>query len=206
MAEKQTDEVKKYFPPDSEDYVIRQIKKYRIDLKFVRPRSTKTGDYRPPSPPYGHRISLNNDLNALSMLTTFLHELAHLHVHEKYFFRRSPHGRHWFAEFRKLMLEATKLGLYPDAISEIIRQTIIEKKAGNYRSVLSYALNPRDDTSDKLLLKDLGPGYEITIRNNRRFRVIEKLRRRYKCIDLKNGRLYLVHGDAEIYHYNSIQP
>ena len=57
---------------------------YDFDLKITRPRKSKLGDFRPPKPGKRSSITMNEDLGPYQFLTTFVHELAHLIIWEKY--------------------------------------------------------------------------------------------------------------------------
>jgi uncharacterized protein (UPF0179 family) len=59
------------------------------------------------------------------------------------------------------------------------------------------ALKKYDKAIDNQQLYDFSSGNTFVFRNTP-FEVVKKLRTRYQCKNLQNGRLYLIHGMAEV--------
>src|SRR6476619_3007042 len=88
-----------YIPEGSYEPVLKYIYQYKVKLTITRHRQTVLGDYRHAHGSFGHRISINGNLNKFSFLITLLHELAHLFTYEKYGNRVYAHGQEWKNEF-----------------------------------------------------------------------------------------------------------
>ena len=84
VEKKLTEGLQKYLPEAALPTIVEWLVKYKVYLKITKKRATKLGDYRSPSKGYGHRISINHDLNPYSFLDVMVHELAHLITFEQY--------------------------------------------------------------------------------------------------------------------------
>ena len=76
-------ELSKYIPKNSISRIAKWIEILQIDLKFVKPRTTKLGDFKY-SYKNGLQITINNDLNPYQTLITLVHEIAHAFVYKKF--------------------------------------------------------------------------------------------------------------------------
>ena len=183
-----------YLPEGAVDTALNLIIEKKIHLKITRGRKTKLGDYRPPVRHPNHRISINHDLNPYAFLITFIHELAHLLVFEKYGTRALPHGKEWKSEYRKLMLEFFKLNVFPPELQKMLEASILNAKASTFSELeLSRLLKTYDKPNGEIHLETLPENTVFTIYNGRKFVKGEKLRKRYKCRNLQNNRFYLFH-------------
>ncbi len=195
----------KYLPENAVDYVYNQIVKHKILFKITKPRATKLGDYMSPNNNRGHKITINSNLNKYAFFLTFLHELAHLKVWEKYKNRVSAHGKQWISVYKDLIQKAIDRGVFPVDLVRILQKTMFSQNgiAGNYKTQIHKILENYDD-EEKLRLDDIGTGHKITLRNGRQFIVLEKIRKRYKCKDVINGKLYIVNHNAQVVDFSTI--
>ncbi|MEJ2593540.1 MAG: SprT-like domain-containing protein [bacterium] len=185
----------RFFPVGAVEQVYDWIKNHRVHFRITRSRNTKLGDYRPPSRNGGsHRITVNHDLNAYAFLITFVHEMAHLKIHEQYGRSVRPHGQEWKQAYRSLMLPLLDRGIFPKDLQSALRRSLNNAKASSTGDLaLSRVLARYDKPSDHLHLEDLGQNQVFMTTNGRRFRKGERIRTRIKCLNLDNKRYYLFH-------------
>lgn len=194
MMNKDKAVLEEYLPVAAIEQVYFWIVHYKIRLKITRNRRTKLGDYRPPIQHPNHRISINYDLNPYAFLITFVHELAHLQVFEAYKNKVRPHGKEWKTSYRQLMEEILKTDVFPPDIHQAISNSIVNAKASSTSELeLSRALMQYDKENSIIHVEDLPLHSLFQTENGRQFRKGEKQRSRYKCLNLQNNRLYLVH-------------
>ncbi|NOX87347.1 MAG: SprT family zinc-dependent metalloprotease [Chlorobi bacterium] len=185
-----------YIPEAAIDKVLSRIIEKRVHLKITRGRRTKLGDYRPPVRHPNHRITINHDLNPYAFLITFIHEFAHLLVFEQYKNKVPPHGKEWKTEYRKLMTEFFGLNVFPPELQKVLEGSIRNAKASTFSELeLSRLLNKYDkpDVNGHIHLEALPSETVFITRNGRKFVKGEKLRKRFKCRNLQNNRIYLFH-------------
>jgi SprT protein len=187
----------RYLPPPTVPLMAEWIDHFKIHLHISKSRASKLGDYRSPFRGQGHRISVNHNLNQYAFLITLVHEIAHLTCWEKNRDRVAPHGSEWKNEFKILMRQVWRFRVFPESIE---------------KALVSYMQNPAASScSDLTLLKELNkfdrvpgvfldeiPNETVFNLNNRLFRKGEKLRKRYKCLELTTKRYYLISPMAEI--------
>ncbi|MBN2638686.1 MAG: SprT-like domain-containing protein [Bacteroidales bacterium] len=185
----------KYLPAPLVEPALRIIKEKGIHLRISRERRTKLGDYRPPGKVPYHRISVNHNLNQYAFFLTFIHEVAHLITFEKHGHLRQPHGEEWKSNFRDLMAPFFDRNIFPSDVEKAFKNHMKNIKAsGQVDLKLTRILKKYNETHDELTLDDLNPGDVFVYQERRKFKVLEKRRTRYKCLDLDNNRLYLIHA------------
>ena len=199
MKEKDVQILAGYFPEKALDLVVVLIEKYRVHFKIAKNRRTKLGDYRPPVKNRFHQISVNHDLNPYAFLITFVHEMAHLLVFERYGLKISaPHGKEWKKEYRQLMQRFIDLNIFPDDLKKELEKSIVNSKAsslsemGLYRILKKYDQNSSIE-EDVIDLEKLPEGTVFYTKNGLRFQKGEKQRVRYRCFNLDNKQWYLFH-------------
>ncbi len=172
--------------------VYNWVIRYKIHLKITRSRSTKLGDYRPPDPrkPY-HRITVNHDLNPYAFFITFVHELAHLLTYKQYGRRVKAHGREWKSNYRRLLEPFLEKNVFPDNLQPIVFQHLQNIKASSHADVELTRTLMLFDEKPQTLVEDLLPGDRFVFQGYRKFEVVTKLRKRYKCLELSTQRVFL---------------
>ncbi|MCF8235358.1 MAG: SprT-like domain-containing protein [Bacteroidales bacterium] len=188
----------KYLPEQTVDLVYNWIKEYRIGFRITRDRHSKQGDFRSRTSRKPHRITVNHNLNKYAFLLTFVHELAHLIVWEKYRNRARPHGTEWKHTFRELMLPLLGKGVFPDDVEKVIARYLINAKASSGADKNLASILRKYDNQQQTLLEDLPINAMFRIYNGKTFKKIEKLRTRYRCLCLENKKMYYVHGMAPV--------
>lgn len=190
--------IRPFVPDGTTEPLAAQILKHRCQLIITRERKTKLGDYRHPYGKHGHRISVNGTLNPYAFLITFVHELAHLHVWEQHRSKVRPHGREWKRTFRETMEPYLTERFFPEDILKPLRQHMRDPAAATVRDPeLMRALRMYDPESETVILDELAVGTEFIL-GKRKFKKGERLRTRYRCMELRSGKAYLVNGIAEV--------
>ncbi len=205
MNEQSVRILSRYIPPASVGYVVQCMDKLPVKLTISRPRKTKLGDYRPPfTEPFGrkkgHRISVNNDLNQYAFLLTLVHEIAHAYNFAENGTRVAPHGQEWKAWFNRLMQPLLNPGVFPNELLPRINlhlQNIKSTSCGDEE--LTRSLKAYDRGAENLVfLCDLPEDAVFTWRNGKKFKKLQKLRKRYRCKEIDTSRIYLFSPVAEV--------
>lgn len=191
----------KYVPPAALDVVIDWMEEYRFQLKISKARSTKLGDYRAPHGGQGHRITVNHDLNPFAFLITFVHEVAHLVTWEEHKHRVAPHGLQWKSCFRDLIKPFMSTEVFPADVLDALANYMENPAAAScsdanlLRTLKRY--NQDDAFEEVYHVEDLPDHAVFQLSNGMVFKKGEKLRKRYKCLELRSKRFYMVSGLAE---------
>lgn len=196
----------KYLPSDALTLVFELIERYRVHLRISKARRTKLGDYRPTHRGEPHRISINHNLNKYSFLITLIHEIAHLIVHEKYGFKVKPHGVEWKRAYKELMQPFLDLDIFPgDLNSELSRFLKNAKASSHSSSELVRLLRAYDvERLPGIPIEELDINSSFKTLNDKHYKVIEKRRKRYKCLNLQNNRLYLFDPLVQVIPLNNV--
>lgn len=192
--------IKDHIPENAITTIEKLLADNDVCLKISRQRVTKLGDYRSLNKGRIHSISVNGNLNIYSFLLTLIHELAHLKVYVNYGSRVKPHGMEWKNEFRLLMSWFMDNDVFPqDLLDEIRRSMINPKAASNSDEKLALALRRYDELkSGEVILNEVPENSVFYTKRGRKFVKGKKVRKRIKCKDLNNGRLYLFSPIAEV--------
>lgn len=210
MTDKELQILQRYFPETAIPMVAEAYSQSRFNLRFKRPRASKLGDFRAPR---NHKelctITLNQDLNPYQMLVTFVHELAHYHVHVNYPKKRlEPHGDEWKQTFTKLLLPYLKPEIFPPDVLRALQHHLQHIKASSTADPNLAKVMKRYDTKPMgtITVDDLPNGAVFQLPNGMSFRKGPKRRTRYQCECLDNGRTYTVSGLAEVTNKPATSP
>lgn len=176
------------------------IKMHQVHLKIVNDRVTRHGDYRRNADGY-HLITVNASLNKYRFLITLIHEIAHLVAFEKYGKMIKPHGNEWKYTFQQLMVPFIRPEIFPNQLLPLLARHFRNPKASSDTdATLSLALKQFDikEQSDKVYIFELPYGANFRIHNGKVFKKIALRVKRYECIELKTGRVYLFQPNAEV--------
>ena len=184
--------LEKYIPEASVELIYEWLRKYKINLKISRKRSSKLGDYRPPQNGKGHQITVNHDLNTYAFLITLVHEIAHLIIWEKYASRVKAHGKEWKQAYRELMLPFFDLNIFPDDISKALKNYLSKSYASSGSDLNMSRVLQRYDPEQVLTLESLEEGSIFKLPNGKVFKKGARIRKRYRCIRIDDRRVYLV--------------
>lgn len=189
-----------YLPPGAAPVIARWIDYFECEFKISRNRSTKHGDYRHPFKNAGHRISVNYDLNSYAFLITTVHEFAHLLTWNEYKRKAKPHGQEWKNNFKRMMKPFFEQSIFPPDINHAI-QNYLENPAASscvdlklYRVLKQYDSKPAHIVCvEKLPMKTL-----FSLPDGRVFRKEALVRKRYRCVEIKTGAVYLFNALSEV--------
>ena len=193
------DVLKKYLPERAVASCLELIQNTGVHLKIVNERVTRHGDYRR-MPDGRHQITVNATLNQYRFLITLVHEIAHLVAFEKYGRRIKPHGLEWKHTFQHLMLPFIRPEIFPSKLLPLLAKHFRNPKASSSTDVkLSIALKQFDtQQSDNSYVFELPIGTVFRIHNGKMYQKGKKRVKRYECIELDSGRMFLFQPNAEV--------
>lgn len=190
--------LKKYIPEHAASPVFELIRMHAVYLKIVNERVTRHGDYRK-LPNGQHQITVNVSLNKYRFLVTLIHEIAHLAAFEKYGRRIKPHGREWKYTFQFLMLPFIRPEIFPTELLPFLARHFKNPKASSDTDAhLSVALKKYDPPSDKNYIFEIPAGSTFCIHNGKIFKKGHKRVKRYECVEIASGKVYLFQPNAEV--------
>lgn len=190
----------KYLPQNAVAPCSEMIKEFGVHLKIVNERVTRHGDYRR-MPNGQHQITVNATLNQYRFLITLVHEIAHLVAFEKYGRSIKPHGIEWKRTFQQLMMPFIRPEIFPNKLLPLIARHFKNPKASSSTDAqLAIALKTYDpkQQTEKSYVFELPTGSVFRIYNGKLFKKGNKRRKRYECVEVNTGRLYLFQPNAEV--------
>ena len=190
--------LEKYIPAMAVAPCLELIKSHRVHLKVVNQRVTRHGDYRR-MPNGSHKVTVNASANPYRFLITLIHEIAHLVAFESYGRRIKPHGKEWKQTFQFLMLPFLRPDIFPSHLLPLLARHFRNPKASSSTDAqLSIALMQFDEPNHKRCIFELPQGSIFRIYNGRRFKKGAKRVKRYECIEVGTGKVYLFQPNAEV--------
>lgn len=183
----------KYLPPNCIDLVMPLLKGEPIEIKIKAPRTTKFGDYRFPKAGERHQISLNNNLNPYAFLVTLIHEVAHLKAFVNHGKMIKPHGSEWQKTFLELSKPFIDQNIFPDNLKEALLKSLQKGRASSCSDLNLFRELQKFEDNPKTKVEDLPEGTTFVADNKMIFKKGPKARKRYKCLNISNGRQYMVH-------------
>ena len=194
-----TDVLAQYMPPAAAPIIAKWIDYFQCEFKISKNRSTKLGDYRHPFKEKGHKISVNNDLNQYAFLVTTVHEFAHLLTWNEHKHKAKPHGTEWKTNFKKMMKPFFEKEVFPQDIHQTIVQYLENPAASSCADLsLARALKKYDTHLSTTRVEELPLNSIFTFKDGRKFKKGERLRKRFRCECLDNGKIYLFNPLAEV--------
>lgn len=194
--------LQQFLPSGAFEPVVHYLVQYKVHLTITRERESLLGDYRNAVDGKNHRISVNGNLNPYAFLITLLHELAHLLTFDNFGNRAAVHGKEWKNEYSKLLAQFLLHKLFPPDIERALLKSLQNPAATTCgEEHLTRVLKKYDVKKKKegvMMVEELGNGNLFRTRDGRIFKRIEKLRKRYKCIELKTGTVYLFNALYEV--------
>ena len=190
--------IEPYLPEHAVDSVFEMIKHYGVHLKIVNERVTRHGDYRRDANGY-HQITVNSSLNKYRFLITLVHEIAHLAAFEKFGRNIKPHGVEWKTTFQRLMVPYIRPEIFPPQLLPLLARHFRNPKASSDTdATLSIALKQFDEKSDKNYIFEIPYGSHFRIYNGKIFRKGAQRVKRFECMEVSTGRVYLFNPNAEV--------
>lgn len=190
--------LEKYIPLAAVQPCAVLIKEHHVHLKIVNERVTRHGDYRR-MPDGSHQITVNSSENSYRFLITLVHEIAHLVAFERFGRRIKPHGLQWKRTFQELMLPFIRPEVFPQHLLPLIARHFKNPKASSDTdAVLSLALKQFDAPNDKNYIFEIPNGDTFKLYNGKIFKKGKQRVKRFECLELATGRIYLFNPNAEV--------
>lgn len=191
--------LKKYLPERAVDPCLALIQENGVHLKIVNDRVTRHGDYQKLQDGR-HKITVNATLNKYRFLITLIHEIAHLVAFEKFGYRIKPHGLEWKKTFQHMMLPFIRPEIFPTQLLPLLAKHFRNPKASSSTDAnLSIALKQFDmQQSDKSYVFELPLGSVFRIHNGKLYKKGNRRVKRYECVEMATGRMYLFQPNAEV--------
>lgn len=195
MAKKEApiNHLQQFLPPNTFDAVYQYLQQYHVHLTVARERKSILGDYRHRTTAKNHRISVNGNLNPYAFLITLLHELAHLLTFEEYGNAVASHGREWKTIFSRLLAQFIEHNVFPPDIKKALLNSLHNPAASSCADeLLLRTLKKYDEKESHLkMVEDVPHEALFQTHDGKVFRKGEKMRKRFKCVEVKTGKLYL---------------
>ncbi|BAO56791.1 SprT-like domain-containing protein [Nonlabens marinus] len=196
--------LEKYLPVVAVSPLTALLEEHHVHLKIVNERRTRHGDYRP-LPDGSHKITINSNLNPYRFLITLVHEIAHLVAFKKYGYRIKPHGIEWKQTFQKLMLPFLRPEVFPmDLLPVLARHFRNPYASSDTDAAMSVALKSYDPPTDKIYIFEMNTGDYFLTKDGRRFQRGKKLRKRYECMEVDTGRMYVFQPNVHVQLWKSL--
>ena len=187
-----------YLPADSHTMIASILNNDALIVKVKNERKTKHGDYRQ-LPNGKHQITVNSNLNSYRFLITLIHEIAHFEAYNKFGRFIKPHGKEWKQTFQHLMLPFLRPEIFPRELLPLLAKHFKNPKASSDTDAqLALALKRFDESNDKTYVFELSLNQTFKLYNGRVFKRGNKRRKRYECVELNSGKLYLFNPNAEV--------
>lgn len=182
-----------YLPPNTLEPVLQYMHLYHVHLTVARERKSILGDYRHKTTGKNHRISVNGNLNQYAFLITLLHELAHLLTFENFGNRVASHGKEWKTIFGQLLAQFIEHNIFPVDIRNALLQTLQNPAASSCADeVLLRTLKNYDEKQPHVLfVEEMPEGALFKTHDGKVFRKGERIRKRFRCEEVKTKRIYL---------------
>lgn len=183
----------RFIPHAAVPRVLDYLHHYKVHLTITRERKTVLGDYRHAAGHKTHRISVNGTLNQYSFLITLVHELAHLVTFMNYGNRVQSHGKEWKDCYAMLLKDFLQKDIFPSLIEQALTRSMHNLPASSCADEdLMRVLKQFDRVQNGLvMIEQLQEGQVFDIGEGRLFKKGKQLRKRFQCIEIKTGRVYL---------------
>lgn len=189
----------KYLPEHAVEPIFELIKTNSVHLKIVNERQTRHGDYRK-HPSGKHQITVNANLNKYRFLITLVHEIAHLAAFEKYGRMIKPHGNEWKITFQRLMVPFIRPEIFPNHVLPLVANHFRNPTASSDTDArLAFVLKQFDERKPDIhFIHEVPSGSFFRIKNGRVFQKKGLRVKRYECLEIQTGKLYLFNANAEV--------
>jgi hypothetical protein len=188
----------RYIPEHAVKPVFELIVVNQVHLKIVNERQTRHGDYRK-GPSGKHEITVNSNLNKYKFLMTLIHEISHLVAFEKFGRQIKPHGNEWKYSFQRLMIPFIRPEIFPSHLLPLLARHFKNPTASSDTDVtLSLALKQFDAQNEKNYIFEIPYGSVFRIANGKIFKKIAVRTKRFECLEISSGKIYLFNPNAEV--------
>jgi SprT protein len=187
-----------HIPPSALPYCIQLWNQYPFELRLKKKRISKVGDF---TCRHGRipRITINQDSHPFLFLLTYVHEVAHLVVHQQQGWKVEAHGTTWKKTFQDLLSPVMNEEIFPKSLLTVLRRHMEDPMASSFSdSRLTAALRMYDERQKSVTLLSEIPEGSIFGLHGRWFKKGQLRRTRVLCHELKSRRNYLVPADSPI--------
>jgi hypothetical protein len=190
--------LKDYLPAKALAQVLTLLEHDKLQIKIKKERKTRHGDYMR-LPNGKHQITINSNLNQYRFLITLVHEIAHFDAYNLYGKFIKPHGIEWKQTFQHLMLPFLNPEIFPSDLLPLLARHFKSPKASSDTDVdLALALKQFDAPNNRTYIFEVPKGSDFKLYNGKVFKMGNKRVKRFECLELKTGRLYLFNANAEV--------
>lgn len=187
-----------YIPQRALQEVLQLLRHDNLTVKIKRERKTRHGDYKI-LPNGKHQITINSNLNPYRFLITLIHEIAHFEAYKEYGRFIKPHGVEWKRSFQHLMLPFINPEVFPIKLLPLIANHFKNPKAtSDTDTTLALALKQFDQPNDKTYIFEVPFGSTFKLYNDKVFTKGNKRIKRFECIEINTGKVYLFNPNAEV--------
>ena len=192
------EQLRNYIPIKALPKVLSLLDCDNLLVKIKKERKTRHGDYKQ-LPNGKHQITINSNLNPYRFLITLIHEIAHFEAFKSYGKFIKPHGAEWKKTFQHLMLPFLNPEVFPDDLLPLLAKHFKNPKASSDTDAsLALALKEFDEPNNKTYIFEVPFGQHFKLYNGKVFKRGKKRIKRFECIEIKTGRLYLFNPNAEV--------
>ena len=196
------DAIRKYIPEKAAQLVLDYLHLHKVHLTVTKERKSVLGDYRHATTYNNHRISVNGNLNKYSFLITLIHELAHLLTFTQYKNRVDPHGKEWKRIYGVMLKDFLQPDVFPPDLLYFLSESLHDLPASSCSDEkLMRVLKKYDQGNGLVLIEQIDEGRLFDAVKGKLFRKGKKLRKRYQCVEMATGRLYLFSPIYEVKIY-----
>ncbi|TYB74402.1 sprT domain-containing protein [Bizionia gelidisalsuginis] len=190
--------ISNHIPKQAKAQVVQLLEEDGLSVLVKKERKTRHGDYRK-LPNGKHQITINSNLNSYRFLITLIHEIAHYEAYKTYGKFIKPHGKEWKYTFQHLMLPFLNPAIFPVTLLPLLAHHFKNPKASSDTdTALVYALKQYDSPNDKTLVFEVPLGSTFKLYNGRVFKKGGIRTKRYECVEVKSGKVYLFNPNAEV--------
>src|SRR5260221_422986 len=187
-----------HVPSEAVNYCTRLWQELPFDFKLRKSRISKVGDFTCRSD-RAPQITVNKDLHPFLFLMTYVHEVAHLHVHKVSGFRAVAHGEEWKTTFSLLMAPLLSSQIFPEPLLAGIKRHMVSPKASSFSDAeLTQLFRSVDDRERSTVLLSHIPEGSVFHLHGRWFKKGKLRRTRVLCHEVKTRRQYLVPADVPV--------
>ncbi|MDD7886381.1 SprT-like domain-containing protein [Flavivirga sp. 57AJ16] len=187
-----------YIPETAMSQVLKLLEHDNLVVKIKSERKTRHGDYMR-LPNGKHQITINSNLNNYRFLITLVHEIAHFEAYKTYGKFIKPHGIEWKRTFQHLMLPFLNPGIFPDHLLPLLAKHFRNPKASSDTDTdLALALKQFDAPNNKTYIFEVPLDSTFKLYNGKVFKMGRKRVKRFECIEISTGRVYLFNPNAEV--------
>lgn len=183
----------RFIPEAAAPLVMQYLHQYKVHLTITKERKTILGDYRHATHYKTHRISVNGNLNKFSFLITLIHELAHLVTFIQFGNKVQSHGKEWKKTYAILLRSFLVLNIFPPDIYHAVEESMHDLPASSCADEGLMRILRRYDSplTGLVMVEQIQDGKLFEIEKGKVFKKGKKLRKRYQCVEVTTGRVYL---------------